>query len=265
MVDVETDPRSGTVDMSGTPLFAAILCALAAYALLDPGADRGRLIRVAERSRLPGHPLLATRDTDPSSSLRPRLACAGAGIAAVFVVGGPMGFALGLALTVVGPIVLGRMEPKSKRVRRQELESLAPVVADLLASCLASGASSTAATIAVAEALPEPVAGILSSCVAQMRLGASPEQVWASLQSEPALSPIARAVLRSADSGAPLADVLVRVADDLRSQRRSRLEALAQSVGVKAVAPLAVCFLPAFMLLGIVPLVASLLGKVLPS
>jgi hypothetical protein len=31
-------------------------------------------------------------------------------------------------------------------------------------------------------------------------------------------------------------------------------------VGVKSVQPLALCFLPAFVLIGVVPLVASLLG-----
>jgi pilus assembly protein TadC len=55
--------------------------------------------------------------------------------------------------------------------------------------------------------------------------------------------------------------VLLRVAEDLRATRRAALDQAAKAVGVKAVAPLGLCFLPAFMLLGIVPLVASLIAR----
>ena len=39
----------------------------------------------------------------------------------------------------------------------------------------------------------------------------------------------------------------------------------ARSAGVVAMAPLGLCFLPAFVCLGIVPIVLSLFGEVLPS
>jgi hypothetical protein len=48
------------------------------------------------------------------------------------------------------------------------------------------------------------------------------------------------------------------VAEDQRDEARSRAEAAARAAGVRSVAPLVACFLPAFILIGIVPVVASL-------
>ena len=134
------------------------------------------------------------------------------------------------------------------------------MVADLLAACLASGASTAVATRATAEAIGGPAGDLLNECVTQFNLGASARRVWKPLADEPALAPIARAILRSAETGAPLTAVLLRVSDDLRLTSRAELEQAAKTVGVKAVGPLGLCFLPAFMLLGVVPLIASLIS-----
>jgi hypothetical protein len=45
----------------------------------------------------------------------------------------------------------------------------------------------------------------------------------------------------------------------MRQERAGELELRARAVGVKAVAPLGVCFLPAFVLLAVVPIVGSML------
>jgi len=62
---------------------------------------------------------------------------------------------------------------------------------------------------------------------------------------------------RSAESGAPLAEGLSRLAEDRRRERRTQTQVRARNVGVKAAGPLAACFLPAFMLVGVVPTVAG--------
>jgi hypothetical protein len=47
------------------------------------------------------------------------------------------------------------------------------------------------------------------------------------------------------------------LASELAAQSRARTDALARSVEVRAAAPLGACFLPAFLLLGVVPMVAG--------
>jgi hypothetical protein len=51
-----------------------------------------------------------------------------------------------------------------------------------------------------------------------------------------------------------------RLADELQADQRALVEDRARRVGVLAALPLGVCLLPAFMLLGIVPTVAAMLG-----
>ena len=67
------------------------------------------------------------------------------------------------------------------------------------------------------------------------------------------------------ETGAPLSSVLARIAEDMRRDRQVAVEVAARSAGVKAVAPLAACFLPAFLLLGVVPVVAALASSLLST
>jgi pilus assembly protein TadC len=62
-----------------------------------------------------------------------------------------------------------------------------------------------------------------------------------------------------------MAGALGRVAADLRAARRADAEAAAQRLGVLVVLPLGLCFLPAFLLTGVVPVVVAVLGDVLRS
>jgi pilus assembly protein TadC len=70
-------------------------------------------------------------------------------------------------------------------------------------------------------------------------------------------------IVRSAESGAAMARALERLADDLRGSRAIAVEAAAARVGVLIVLPLGLCFLPAFVLAGIVPVIVAVLGGVL--
>ena len=81
----------------------------------------------------------------------------------------------------------------------------------------------------------------------------------------PALEPVVAALIRSSESGAPMSTVLARIAEDMRRDRQRTVEVAARSAGVRAVAPLAACFLPAFLLTGVVPVVASLTGGLLST
>lgn len=244
----------------------AALCGAATFLALGRAVceDRLRTIGGAFARHANGEQRDGLAAANSPSTLAPRLASLIAGAALWMFIGGSLGVALAIAVSLAGPIVLAKLEPRSTRLRRQRMTAAAPVVADLMASCLASGSSVLAATDAVAQAIGDPVAPVLGRAVAHMELGGDPGEVWLALANEQSLAPIARAVVRSNDSGAPLADILLRVADDLRANRRTELEGAAKTVGIKAVGPLGLCFLPAFLLLGVVPLVASLVERVIP-
>ncbi len=81
------------------------------------------------------------------------------------------------------------------------------------------------------------------------------------LAGDPALGPLGRALARSESSGASVADTVARLSEDLGRNHRAEVEDLARSVGVKAAVPLGVCLLPAFLLVGIVPVVVASLGR----
>ena len=74
------------------------------------------------------------------------------------------------------------------------------------------------------------------------------------------------ALAAGAERWPPLVRVVaaMRLADELQQESLARAEDTARRVGVAAAIPLGACLLPAFMLLGVVPTVASLFGSVTP-
>jgi Type II secretion system (T2SS), protein F len=135
-----------------------------------------------------------------------------------------------------------------------------PLVADLLAACFAAGATATAALRAAGNASPE-AAELCLPVAAHLAAGVAPHEAWASWLHEPELAAIARACVRAADSGAAMSAELRRAGDRARVKRRAELHRRVQRAGVWAVLPLGVCFLPAFVLVGIVPFALGLFGR----
>jgi len=247
--------------MSGAALLVAALAG-GAVALLVPGPATSRLDVVLGRT--PSGP--ADRRTDvgaPASSRATAtpvrlLASATGGVGVAAVVGGPAGLALGVAVAVASAVVLRRLEPRAVRRHRERLASDLPTAVDLLAACLASGRPPAAALTAVVDAVGGPLGRELGVLGVRLHLGADPVAVWRDLGSRPgALAALGRTMARSLDTGAPMADGLRMLAVDLRRARRADIERRARGVGVRAAAPLGLCFLPAFVLVGIVPSVAS--------
>ncbi len=185
------------------------------------------------------------------------------GIGTAVVVGGAAGVATGAVAAVVTAAVLGRLEPRSRRRARAGVERTAPLALDLVAACLASGAPLDASIAAAAAAVGGPTGSLLLGALAAARLGAPPSTAWREVAGEPALAGLARAVVRAHDTGAPLGDVLPRLATSARSARRAAAEARVRTAAVRLTAPLGLAFLPAFVLLGVVPVVASWVGALL--
>ena len=194
-----------------------------------------------------------------------RAAAAGLGIAMALVIGGVLGVAAGVAVAVAAGRLIPQLEPAGARRRRQGRAAELPLTLDLLGVCLRAGMPLVAALETVADALPGPFSDDLRVVAGLQRLGAAPAVAWAELTSDADLAPVSRAVARSAESGSRLAAAFDRLAADRRSALASAGLARARSAGVVAMAPLGLCFLPAFVCLGIVPIVLSLFGEVLPS
>lgn len=181
-----------------------------------------------------------------------------AGLFAGLLVEGVAGIVAGSLVAVVAGVILHRREPADLQHDRARIAADLPFAADLMVACLQAGQPVSAATEIAATAIGGPLGQRLSWVSGQLRLGADPEPSWALLGREPAMGHLSRAMSRAAQSGAPVADVLTRLADDARNALRAESVAAARRVGVQAVAPLGLCFLPAFVLLGILPVIAGL-------
>jgi pilus assembly protein TadC len=110
----------------------------------------------------------------------------------------------------------------------------------------------------VADAFGEPIAGVLGRCAGRHAMGATHADTFAELLEDAVLAPVGRVLLRSVESGGALTRSLVACAEQMRYERAGELERRARAVGVKAVAPLGLCFLPAFVLLAVVPIIGSM-------
>ncbi|HEX6247924.1 MAG TPA: type II secretion system F family protein [Nocardioidaceae bacterium] len=249
--------------MTGEPGPAAVAAALLAATALWLAVPGGPVsLSHQRRGRGPAR----GRPPDDAGDLLERhllLVALASGAAPVVLVGGPAGFAGGVLVTALVHRTLRRREPAVRRRRReQNLRSL-PQVVDLLAVALAAGASPTTALAAVADAVEGPVAGELEVARRGLELGRDPVRVWQEVADLPGLAPLGRSMSRAVETGASVSEALHRLADDLHARAGQAAEARARRVGVRAAAPLGLCLLPGFVLVGVVPLVAATVGSLL--
>ncbi|MFI1584855.1 type II secretion system F family protein [Embleya sp. NPDC020630] len=226
---------------------AAVLVAVVAAAGGAAGAVRGR----GQELRRP-----SARGRDPALGRR---AAAGLGGVAVFVLlGGWLGGLAGLVVAVVLDRRLTGLESRSGRALRDRLRADLPPAADLFAACLVAGSTPADAAEAVAHAVGGPLAGRLRPIVASLRLGGDPGRCWLGLTDDPVLAPLGRVLARAAAGGVPAAVLVAGMADEQRAEQRRAATSAARRVGVRATLPLGLCFLPAFLLVGVVPIVIGL-------
>ncbi|MCW2567672.1 MAG: Type secretion system domain protein, partial [Mycobacterium sp.] len=138
-----------------------------------------------------------------------------------------------------------------------------PFAADLLAAALTAGATVDGALRSVGTAIGGPLGERLHRVAAAHALGAGPEDIWRPLVDLPGALPVIRAAQRSDQSGSALALVLRRAADSARAAEEASRDAAARRAGVLVVLPVGLCFLPAFVLIGVVPVIVGVLADVL--
>lgn len=194
----------------------------------------------------------APRSMRSSPLFRPALAVATV-VAALIGIGGLLGIALGLGAGV-GIVVTGRASPQ----REYAVPDDVPAVVELIAGCLAAGLSMPTALEAASVAGDSVTRDACIAAAAALRRGAPAQEAWQSWHDDPSLAPVARATTRTTQSGAGVADDLRRVAARLRAQRHSRLQQRVQQASIWVVVPLGLFFLPAFVLVAVVPIAIGL-------
>ena len=166
---------------------------------------------------------------------------------------------------------------------------------DVLAACLRSGMAVSTAASATAPSAPATLARVLNRAADLLALGVEPATAWTNLPSPQSPVPslrggpcagahargpmrvgpdgpvdshadaLLRLARRSASSGAALAEGVSELADRSRHEAADAAIAAAERASVLIAGPLGLCYLPAFVCLGIVPVVAGLAGDVLGS
>ncbi len=179
------------------------------------------------------------------------------------VLGGAAGALVGPALAAVVWVLVGRAESPAVRRRRDQVRRDLPHLVGLLAVALRSGAAPGEAVTVGCAALPGPAAEHLGALTSRLGLGVDPGVVWRDVAQDPWLGPLGRALARAHTSGSSVVEAVEDLADALARESRADAEDLARSVGVRAAVPLGVCLLPAFVLVGIVPLAAGLMRTLL--
>jgi pilus assembly protein TadC len=183
-----------------------------------------------------------------------------AGVAVGVLVGGGAGAALGIAVTVGGERLLRTRAAGDGQAARSALVRELPAACDLLGVCLTAGVPVAGAMAAVGEAAPAPLGPELRGVAALYRMGADPRQAWAGVPSE--LAGLGRVLVRAGESGSTAAPALRALAAESRAAARAATEAAVRRAGVWVLAPLGLCFLPAFVCLGVVPLILGIAGDV---
>ena len=144
-------------------------------------------------------------------------------------------------------------------------EVAVPVILDLLDAACAAGSSVPGALEAVAFAVGGARGRVLADAAASLTLGARWAEAWTRPVAAPAagLGPVADALRAAWEDGVPPGAALRTAAGTLRRERHARSLEAAARLGVRLVLPLGLCYLPSFVLVGLVPVIVSMAAGVL--
>ncbi len=135
-----------------------------------------------------------------------------------------------------------------------------PLALELISAALRAGTPFPTAAQAVASTPGLAIGPELAHAANMLRLGSDPAEAWRIVSVDDAAL-LGAVATRSARSGMRLADTISRQADLLRADLQSEALRRAHRVGAIALLPLGLCYLPAFICLGIVPMVAGLAAQ----
>ncbi|MCK7676030.1 type II secretion system F family protein [Corynebacterium pygosceleis] len=152
-------------------------------------------------------------------------------------------------------------QPRDRPAPASPLEVAADI--ELFAACTTAGLPVETAIRAVADTACPATAESWRRAGALIAVGAPVTDAWRILAQTRGIDDLARAALRSGDSGAAIVAGCERAVHRLREESADRATGTAERAGVLIALPLTLCFLPAFILLGLVPIILSLGGQLL--
>lgn len=253
--------------MNPAAALAALAAGCAVWAALSTSAAARRLQSLAglvdDRHDGPSAPSSRRSRIDPTSPVTRAVVSAGAACVVVVLVGGWVGLAVGVLTCVGMSRFLRGLESAADRRRAVAIVAALPMGATLLAACLRAGRPVEPSVAAVGAALGGPLGDEFVHVAASLALGAPPAEAWRRLLDQPATARFARTLVRTWESGAPLAETLESLAVACRATARAAAHQRAKAVGVQTAAPLGLCFLPAFVAVGLVPVIVGVVSGVI--
>jgi pilus assembly protein TadC len=135
---------------------------------------------------------------------------------------------------------------------------------DVFAACLTSGMAVAGAAAATAVSAPQPLAGVLGRAAELLAVGADASTAWSVRDTaDRHVDALTRLARRSAASGAALAQGVAELAEQSRQDAGDDARSAGERAAVLIAGPLGLCYLPAFLCLGVVPVVMGLARNVL--
>jgi Flp pilus assembly protein TadB len=224
-------------------VITAVLAAATVWCLV-PGSARGRTRRLWSAGRAPA----------PAPDLA-LVAAALSPVAGLVLAGWPLGLVAGLLLAPVVRSAVGRLESEATRRRDRLARRQLPAALDLISAALAAGRPPGTALALAAEVTAAPLGPDLASLAHRVAVAGDVRSAAGDVAGT--LQPLTRALRRAEQSGVPVGDVIAAVAADVRREHQASRRERGRQVGVRTAAPLGLCFMPAFLLIGIVPTIVA--------
>jgi len=174
---------------------------------------------------------------------------------------------LALAAAATGRAAGRTARRRSAARERAARVEAAPAVLDLLGACLSAGLNPHLGVVRVAARAPDALRAELLRAAGELELGRTPAAALRGAAERTGIDELraAASALEAAERwGTPPAEALAARAEALRSRARLRAEAEAGRAAVRLAFPLVLCFLPAFVLLTVVPTVVGSLRALIP-
>jgi pilus assembly protein TadC len=172
----------------------------------------------------------------------------------------------GLMLSALVAVILYRLVPYLDAVERSRAHRISPIdlvaVLDGLTMCLAAGLTIPESMQFVGASKDSLAHRQLLNALEVYKIGQDLPTALSELQSSDSQWAVVSRILGGAHlTGAPVVATLDSLLEHLREEAQSEISTRIRALGVKSVLPLGLCFLPAFLLLTVVPLVAQFISQ----